>query len=417
MTASTSAPGIDNITYFHLKKLPSCHLFLATLYSKILLHSHSAPQCWCQGKTILLYKKGDPTSPKNFRPITLTSVFGKLFHRILSIRLEKFTLINRLLDPSLQKGFLYGVNGTMEHIFSIESLLDNAKTTKNPIVMSFLDLKNAFGSVCHQYLFDILQYIKLPSPVVSYITSCYSKLTAYVSTKAWKTTVFSIYRGVFQGDTLSPLLFNLAINPLLAYLSTSEDCGYSAQLHAANSVGLPPVDIPIYVLWTDSSVDAPVGWYRAKVTSYHCDGSCDLAYDNGDSEQSLNLHTAEWCYAGRYRKVYRPDKPSTVPSASINAAAALPKTCYSSLHKAKGFADDLTVISTDTKSHQRVLSSLVLKANDICLAFQPPKCISLHFNGHCVVSSTVFSMADDSTVYMYCMSYCTVSCRRRHTKQ
>ena len=27
---------------FHLKKLPSCHLFLATLYSKILLHSHSA---------------------------------------------------------------------------------------------------------------------------------------------------------------------------------------------------------------------------------------------------------------------------------------------------------------------------------------------------------------------------------------
>ena len=44
----------------------------------------------------------------------------------------------------------------MEHIFSIESLLENARATKNPIVMSFLDLRNAFGSVCHQYLFDIL---------------------------------------------------------------------------------------------------------------------------------------------------------------------------------------------------------------------------------------------------------------------
>ena len=327
--------------------------------------------------------------------------FGKFFHRILSIRLEKFALNNRLLNPSFQKGFLYGVNGTTEHIFSTDSLLDNARTTKNPVVMSFLDLKNAFGSVCHQYLFDILQYIKLPSAVVSYITSYYSKLTAYVSTKKWKTTVFSIYRGVFQGDTLSPILFNLAINLLLAYLSTSEDCGYSAQLLASNFIGLPPVEVPIYVLRSDSSDDSPSGWYRAKVTSYHCDGSCDLAYDNGDSEQSVDLHVVEWCYTSRYRKVYRPDKPSTQPSTSISAAATLPKICYLSLHKAKGFVDDLTVISNDVKSHQQVLSSLVLKAIDICLEVQPLECISLNFNGHRMVSSTVFSMADGNTVNIY----------------
>ena len=100
------------------------------------------------------------------------------------------------------------------------------------------------------------------------------------------------------------------------------------------------------------------------MTSYHCDGSCDLVYDNGDSEQSVDLHTVEWCYAGRYRKVYRSDKPNTQPSTSTSAAAALPKICYSSMHRAKGFADDLTVISKDVKSHQQALSSLVLKAID-----------------------------------------------------
>ena len=74
------------------------------------------------------------------------------------------------------------------------------------------------------------------------------------------------------------------------------------------------------------------------MTSYHCDGSCDLVYDNGDSEQSVDLHTVEWCYAGRYRKVYRSDKPNnTQPSTSTSAAAALPKICYSSMHRAKGF--------------------------------------------------------------------------------
>ena len=30
------------------------------------------------------------------------------------------------------------------------------------------------------------------------------------------------------------------------------------------------------------------------MTSYHCDGSCDLVYDNGrDTEQSVDLHTVE----------------------------------------------------------------------------------------------------------------------------
>ena len=168
-------------TYFHLKKLPSCHNFLATLYSKILLQSHSTSVSWCQGKTILLYKKGDARLPKNFRTITLTSVIGKLFHRILSLRLEKFVLSNKLLDSSIQKGFLFGINGTMEHIFCIDSLLANARSSKKLIVISFLDLKNAFGSVCHHFLFDILHYLNLPPTFVSYIVSCYSHLCAYIS--------------------------------------------------------------------------------------------------------------------------------------------------------------------------------------------------------------------------------------------
>jgi len=138
------------------------------------------------------------------------------------------------------------------------------------------------------------------------------------------------------------------------------------------------------------------------VNSYHCDGSCDLAYDNGDSEQHLNLRAAEWCYISRYRKVYRPDKPSTEPSGSISTAAALPKICYSSLHKAKGFADGLTVTSKDTKSHQCVLSSLVLKVSDICLEFQPPKCISLNFNGHCMVplQCSLWQMGKTINIYV-----------------
>ena len=77
----------------------------------------------------------------------------------MSIRLEIFALNNRLLDPSLQKGFLHGVNGTMKHIFSTDSLLDNARATKKTIVISFLDLQNAFGSVLPIYLMFYSSYL------------------------------------------------------------------------------------------------------------------------------------------------------------------------------------------------------------------------------------------------------------------
>ena len=163
---------------------------------------------------------------------------------------------------------------------------------------------------------------------------------------------------MFQGDPLSPLLFNLAINPLFAFLLKSEHYGYSAQLLVPHSAGLPPNGIPLYVLWSDSSTDSPAGWYRGNVTSYHCDGSCCLHYDNDDIEPSVNLHSTEWCFAGRYHKNYRADKPfNTIPSASVRAASAEIKSCFTNVYKAKGFTDDLTAISNRVDLHQQALTS------------------------------------------------------------
>ena len=149
-----------------------------------------------------------------------------------------------------------------------------------------------------------------------------------------------------------------------------EYCGYSAQFLVPHSTGLPPLGIPIYVLWSDSSTDSPAGWYRGNVTAYQCDGLCSLHYDNGDIEPSVDLHSVEWCFALRYRKNYQVDKPvNTMPSASVRAAAAEAKSCFTKVHKAKGFADDLTVISNRADLHQQALTSLVLK---FALSFNLP---------------------------------------------
>ena len=69
--------------------------------------------------------------------------------------------------------------------------------------VNFLDLKNAFGSVAHRLIKDMLAHVKIPDEVISYVMDRYSKLSGVVKTKEWKTAPFSIKRDVFQGDTIS----------------------------------------------------------------------------------------------------------------------------------------------------------------------------------------------------------------------
>lgn len=84
-----------------------------------------------------------------------------------------------------------------------------------PLAITFFDLENAFSSVSHKLIVDMMKHCKVPVEVTNYIASLYSKLTTYVKTKKWTTKTFRISKGVFQGDTLSPFIFLVAFNPII----------------------------------------------------------------------------------------------------------------------------------------------------------------------------------------------------------
>ena len=213
----SSSPGTDQITYFHLRNLPSAHHFLATLFSKILLMSHRGPTSWFSAEITLIHKGGDPSHPSNFRPIAMSSVIPKLFHKILAKCLEVFLLSNGILNPNLQKGFLTGINGTTEHIFTTTAIIDNTIQHGTPLAITFLDLQNAFSSVAHTLITDMLTHIRLPNGLISYIVDGYTKLSA---TEEWKMPPFKIKQGMFQGDTSSPVIFLTVFNPLVEQVTT-----------------------------------------------------------------------------------------------------------------------------------------------------------------------------------------------------
>ena len=55
-------------------------------------------------KVIVLHKKGATDDPSNYRPISLLSVFSKIFEKIMHKRLHNFLEVNDILCP-LQFGF------------------------------------------------------------------------------------------------------------------------------------------------------------------------------------------------------------------------------------------------------------------------------------------------------------------------
>jgi len=164
-------------------------------------------------------------------------------------------------------------------------------------MMTFIDLNNAFGSVPHRYIFNMLRAVQIPNSVSAYIQSLYSQLWAVVKCKAWCTPTIPIC----QGDIMSLIIFILAFNPLLRLAEVlNHGYGFCFKLMVPGSHYYPPINSYIYIKWLETGDELP-GWYRARVIEYFSDSSCIVLYsDSIESMVTEVVHHSEvqWvpCY-------------------------------------------------------------------------------------------------------------------------
>ena len=214
--SNNKAPGPDGFPNELLKCLPdSLKNAMHSLFLVVYVRAET-PRAWTVSDTVLLHKKGDPHEIKNKRPIALANTTYKLYNRLLASSLTSLTPISRFLSDD-QEGFRPGRN-TERAIQTWLHVLEDAALTGQDLFVLYTDFSAAFNSIDLDKLLMIMYDTGIPEDAIEAVRSIYQHARTSIKTEHGRTREIPIERGTVQGDTLSPLLFLIFIDPLLRWL-------------------------------------------------------------------------------------------------------------------------------------------------------------------------------------------------------
>jgi hypothetical protein len=152
----------------------------------------------------------------SYRPITIGSMFGKIFEICI---MSEYSQI--LKSSNLQFGFKEG-SGTAHCTMSVKAVANHYTSRGSKVYAALLDASSAFDRVNFASIFQKLLSKGVPSSVVKLLFEWYRNTQISVTwQKHVSSTSFGIEHGVRQGGLLSPALFALLYDSLLVELENS----------------------------------------------------------------------------------------------------------------------------------------------------------------------------------------------------
>lgn len=201
--------------------------------------------------TLISIKGKDPTECASYRPISLLNTDAKILAKVLARRLEG---VIPLIISSDQTGFIKN----RYSFFNVRRLFNiiYSPTGNVPECVVALDAEKAFDRVEWRYLFTVLEKFGFGSSFISLVNLLYASPTAAVQTNGTLSQPFALGRGTCQGCTLSPILFNLAIEPLAIALRNSADVAGISRGGSVHEVSLYADDLLLYISNPTTSLPA-----------------------------------------------------------------------------------------------------------------------------------------------------------------
>ena len=220
-----TATGPDGLPAWYIRMgAPFFLRPLSILFTRTLVES-TAPNQWRSATIMPLNKVPAPESPKDFRPISITSILSRIFEPIL---------ISRLIYPAItgyqgkeltfSDQFAFRPTGsTNAAIITLIHKITSMLVTEPYVRLICLDFSKAFDSVKHITIFDKLECL----PVRNWIVNFFDHRTHKTRYNDKLSAAVSINASVIQGSALGPALFSVFASDLQPITKGNEMLKYA----------------------------------------------------------------------------------------------------------------------------------------------------------------------------------------------
>ena len=209
------APGHDGVQGFWVKGLDKMHERIATQLNEILEGRTEVPSWMTYGRTVFLCQKdaAKGNSVENFIPITCLPLMWKLLTVIISEDMYCF-MENENLFAEEQKGCRRKSRGTKDQLLIDKAVLKDCRKRRTNIAMAWIDYRKAYDFVPHSWILECHNMLGIAENVRSFLEKSMKKLKLRLTSNGLDLCEIDVNRGIFQGDSLSPMIFVICMLPL-----------------------------------------------------------------------------------------------------------------------------------------------------------------------------------------------------------
>ena len=197
---------------------PSIYKPLEIIFNQCL-ETGVFPSEWKKGNVVSIHKKGDKQTLKNYRPVSLLPICGKILERLVFNEMFEFFIENRLISSS-QSGFKPGdscINQLLSITHEIYSYFDEGLEVRS----GFLAISKAFDKMWHDGIIFKLTQNSISGNLLNLLRDFLNDRKQGVVLNGQFSIWKSVNAGVPQGSILGHLLFLIYINDLTEGLSSN----------------------------------------------------------------------------------------------------------------------------------------------------------------------------------------------------